>query len=901
MPMELIFHVICLVITLFVLQSYVSSGFHAREHRLLPLVLGLIALNNFYRITFYITGDVDTFRILTDLLTIQMLYLLIHYVEDFMKFQLSTKSEVVLFSSLVLFDFLMIFRAAEKATYQDAFRMALIFYVIILLSLATYVRFKNEVSAWEGHVNNMLYFCMALPGVALLFRVLTPKAEEVLIPFAFEVSCLIVYYLLMTGQLSSVTNMMQENFYNFSEIPAFIFDSKMRFRDANSRAHEMFAQTVEELECNPKAYSFYGDMLKWSREPEEEYVQEKDGSFFQCQLHPIRHGKTKQGYILVLLDVTQQKKETVLMEQLKKEAETQSVLKSRFLASVSHDLRSPLHAIIGGTDILKRQKLPKESMTILSYIHNAGNALLEQVDTILSYSKLEAGMLSLKKKEYSFYELLQEQARLCLLNLQKKDVIFTIQMKDPFPERVKGDALRVAQVFQNLLSNACKYTENGSITLSLNCEQKGEKVYFRGSVTDTGVGMNQTRIGSIFKEYVSYSEEMGVEGTGLGLSMVKQLIEMMGGEVTAESSSGKGTSIKFSFYQEAAESPVLSPMVIGQEILQEKISPEIEEMEPNWIYPEASVLVVDDMEVNRVIFQKLAAPWAFIVDTAASGEEAVERIKKRTYQLVVLDQMMPGMSGLETADKIREYSDVPLVLMTADITDQIRTEASRHGIVDFMTKPIGMQHMQEVIESRMPLSFRKKPEQNDQKDRMVQTKEQADAYVRTLESYCREVGELFYSLPEYARNDLKIFQTKVHGIKGISRQIGREPVAREAEIMEMAAKTDNRTFIEQNLRDFLGQLQEVTEEVRKESVDLKKRYHAVSKEAGKKHWGEEERRACWEALKLAFSSYDVNAIEKQIQELADHELTEEEQKRLPIVREACENLDYEIGRDACIF
>ena len=200
MPMELIFHVICLVITLFVLQSYVSSGFHAREHRLLPLVLGLIALNNFYRITFYITGDVDTFRILTDLLTIQMLYLLIHYVEDFMKFQLSTKSEVVLFSSLVLFDFLMIFRAAEKATYQDAFRMALIFYVIILLSLATYVRFKNEVSAWEGHVNNMLYFCMALPGVALLFRVLTPKAEEVLIPFAFEVSCLIVYYLLMTGQ-----------------------------------------------------------------------------------------------------------------------------------------------------------------------------------------------------------------------------------------------------------------------------------------------------------------------------------------------------------------------------------------------------------------------------------------------------------------------------------------------------------------------------------------------------------------------------------------------------------------------------------------------------------------------------------------------------------------------------
>lgn len=140
--MGLVFHLICLFFTLFVLQSYVSSGFHAREHRLLPLVLGLIALNSFYRITYYVTGEAKTLRILTDLLAIHMLYLMIHYVGDFMKFQLKLRTEVILFCSLVLFNSMLIIRAAQRETYQDAFRIALLCYTGILLGLATYVRVK---------------------------------------------------------------------------------------------------------------------------------------------------------------------------------------------------------------------------------------------------------------------------------------------------------------------------------------------------------------------------------------------------------------------------------------------------------------------------------------------------------------------------------------------------------------------------------------------------------------------------------------------------------------------------------------------------------------------------------------------------------------------------------------
>lgn len=189
---------------------------------------------------------------------------------------------------------------------------------------------------------------------------------------------------------------------------------------------------------------------------------------------------------------------------------------------------------------------------------------------------------------------------------------------------------------------------------------------------------------------------MGVEGFGLGLSIVRQLVEMMHGWVRAESDPGKGTRVSFGFYQKQVPTEISEPGNIGREILKEQNDPQVEEIQPNWIYPRARVLLVDDMEANRVIFQELAAPWKFILDLAVSGEEAVQMVKEREYQMIILDQMMPGMSGFETADQIQRYSHAPLVLMTADISDEVRSRSIRHGFTDFMPKPIRLQRMRQV-------------------------------------------------------------------------------------------------------------------------------------------------------------------------------------------------------------
>lgn len=893
--MVLFFHGVCLLITLFVLQSYVITGFHAREHRLLPLLLGLIGLYNFYRIVQDIMGVSRAVVLLIDLLIIQMVYLLFHYVMDFMRIKLNLWVEITLFISLMITNTLVILHVKMGKPYQEVFVLSVAVYVLLLLGVATYARLKTSISKMEEHVDNMLYAAIALPGMALLVCAFSRQAEAIVMPVALETTCLIVYYLMMTGQMTNITITMQENFYNTADIGCFLFDSQMHYRDANMRARELFEDVVEGLEKQPDSYFFYEEMECWGQAPEVEHECQRGEEYYKCHLQPVFYKKRLQGYILSILNITHQRQEIKLME-------NQSQLKSKFLASVSHELRSPLHAIIGGSEILLRQKgMPAEKTVLLEYIRSAGNTLLTQVNEILAYSKLEAGMLTLEEEEYDFYELLLEQARICLLNLKDKPVEFRIEMETDFPKKMIGDAKRVRQIIQNLLSNASKYTSRGSIVLSIRCstEKDSGKVCLHVCVADTGVGMSEDTAKSAFGEYVSYSDNMGIEGTGLGLSLVKQLVELMGGWIRTESKEDCGTQFSFEIKQQSVEAEQMPPMQIGSEILRTRQDITVNEVKPNYIYPKARILLVDDMEVNRVIFEELAAPWKMKIDVATCGEEAVEQVKCRDYQMIILDQMMPGMSGFETADEISKFSNAPLVLMTADISDDIRARSVKHGFIDFMAKPVRLERLRRILETCLPVSYRERPLPETDAERCIRTQREAVAYGRTLESYCREVQELQEVLEEFAKTDLGLFQTKVHGIKGISRQIGRDDMAEYAEIMEMAAKTDNRIFIERNLKKFLNLLKQTREEVAAEEKDIRKRYPASQELTVSLTVDDEERKELWEALKEGFDAYDLEQIEKNLQTLSEIDLPAEEAQRLPIVKEAYENLDYEIGSANC--
>lgn len=901
--MILFFLGVCMCITFFVLQTYITTGFHAREHRLLPLVLALVALYNFYRIVQAIMGHSRVFEALIDLLVIQMVYALFHYVMDFMHFKIKAWVEALLFFSLLLSDFMMFYDMVHDNVYQNTFLVSLLGYVLLTLGFSTYARILTPLSQIEGHVNDMLYASIALPGFALLFRVFSRSAEDIVMPIALECTCLIIYYLMMTGQLANVTIAMQEDYYNTSDIACFLFDSKMHFRDANLEAKKLFAESVQAMEEEPDNYRYYSSMLRWSTHPEDELEKQYGDLYYKCQLQPVFKDDYLRGYILCVIDITHLKQETKLMEQLKREAENQSVLKSKFLASVSHDLRSPLHAIIGGSEILLRRKnLSSESRTMLGYIRNAGNNLLEQVNTILVYSKLEAGKLILHKKEYNFYNLLKEQAHICLMNLNEKPVEFVIRVENEFPEMLIGDESCVRQVIQNLLSNATKFTDRGSVICTIRCsmEQESSIVHVHGSVEDTGIGMSAEQLEQIFGEYVSYSNDRGLEGSGLGLSLVKQMVDLMHGSICASSTEGVGTRIMFDMEQEKTSSVMLPPTNIDRELLLKKPIYAINDVKPNWVFPGARVLLVDDMEVNRLIFKKLVTPWKLTVDLAASGEEAIQAARLHEYQMIILDQMMPQKSGIETADEISGFCDVPLVLMTADISEATRAEALLHGFIEFLPKPVQLENLRTLLEGCLPVEYREMPPTDAAADLQGKDREEALAYVRTLETYCREVQELISRLDEYERTNLDMFRVKVHGIKGISRQIGQDDMGEQAEIMEMAAKTENHVFIRRNLPKFLTQLQSVHDAVEQEYQELERQYADKNKEKTERESiSPDARIQLWKNLKEAFDGYDLNKIEQFVKKLDETVLTSEESTKLGIAKDACDNLEYEDGSAAC--
>lgn len=901
--MMLFFLGVCMCITFFVLQTYITTGFHAREHRLLPLVLALVALYNFYRIVQAIMGHSRVFEALIDLLVIQMVYALFHYVMDFMHFKIKAWVEALLFFSLLLSDFMMFYDMVHDNVYQNTFLVSLLGYVLLTLGFSTYARILTPLSQIEGHVNDMLYASIALPGFALLFRVFSRSAEDIVMPIALECTCLIIYYLMMTGQLANVTIAMQEDYYNTSDIACFLFDCKMHFRDANLEAKKLFAESVQAMEEEPDNYRYYSSMLRWSTHPEDEFEKQYGDLYYKCQLQPVFKDDYLRGYILCVIDITHLKQETKLMEQLKREAENQSVLKGKFLASVSHDLRSPLHAIIGGSEILLRRKnLSSESRTMLGYIRNAGNNLLEQVNTILVYSKLEAGKLILHKKEYNFYNLLKEQAHICLMNLNEKPVEFVIRVENEFPEMLIGDESCVRQVIQNLLSNATKFTDRGSVICTIRCnmEQESSIVHVHGSVEDTGIGMSAEQLEQIFGEYVSYSNDRGLEGSGLGLSLVKQMVDLMHGSICASSTEGVGTRIMFDMEQEKTSSVMLPPTNIDRELLLKKPIYAINDVKPNWVFPGARVLLVDDMEVNRLIFKKLVTPWKLTVDLAASGEEAIQAARLHEYQMIILDQMMPQKSGIETADEISKFCDVPLVLMTADISEATRAEALLHGFIEFLPKPVQLENLRTLLEGCLPVEYRKMPPTDAAADLQGKDREEALAYVRTLETYCREVQELISRLDEYERTNLDMFRVKVHGIKGISRQIGQDDMGEQAEIMEMAAKTENHVFIRRNLPKFLTQLQSVHDAVEQEYQELDRQYADKNKEKTERESiSPDARIQLWKNLKEAFDGYDLNKIEQFVKKLDETVLPPEESTKLGIAKDACDNLEYEDGSAAC--
>ncbi|MCL2456569.1 MAG: ATP-binding protein, partial [Defluviitaleaceae bacterium] len=400
----------------------------------------------------------------------------------------------------------------------------------------------------------------------------------------------------------------------------------------------------------------------------------------------------------------------IRFDKAKDRADEGSRQKSAFLANMSHEIRTPLNAVIGLSELVLNTDdgLSQESRYRLEQINNAGETLLGTVNDILDISKIEAGKFELVPAKYDISSMINDAAAQSILHRGEKPIEFEMNISENLPTHLFGDELRIKQILSNLLSNAFKYTREGTVKLTVNSVKAGESIWLNFIVSDTGIGIKQEDMANLFNDYVQMDMEANrkVVGTGLGLSITKRLVDLMDGKIIVESEHGKGSTFTVRFVQKFE-----TDATIGAKVVESLKNFHYSEQKRRLLgsmtrisLPYARVLIVDDVETNLDVARGLMKPYNMQIDCVSSGWESVEAMHNNSvrYNAIFMDHMMPGMDGVEATRLIREIGtdyakNIPIIALTANAIVGNEEMFLQKGFQAFISKPIEIARLDAVI------------------------------------------------------------------------------------------------------------------------------------------------------------------------------------------------------------
>jgi signal transduction histidine kinase/CheY-like chemotaxis protein len=399
-----------------------------------------------------------------------------------------------------------------------------------------------------------------------------------------------------------------------------------------------------------------------------------------------------------------QKRKEIELDHALKQAEIASAAKGNFLANMSHEMRTPMNAIIGISQIELMQKdLHDHTVDALTKIQTSGDGLLCIINDILDISKIESGKLEMVSTDYELSSLINDAVQMNILRIESKPIEFKLNVSAQLYKKMFGDELRIKQIINNILSNAFKYTQAGTVSLDVSNRRDGDSIWLTFRVSDTGQGMTKENIQSLFEEYSRFNDTANrtTEGTGLGMSIANRLVSMMGGSIDVESEFGKGSTFTVTVKQ-----GYIDDEMIGEE-LSERLrtfgfSANRMQKRMDIVYSDLSygrVLIVDDVDINLIVAEGCMEPYGLTIEKAESGLEALEKVKAGTsYDIIFMDHMMPVMNGIEAAAKIRELGyTAPIVALTANAIVGSEKMFLENGFDSFISKPIDITQLDAVL------------------------------------------------------------------------------------------------------------------------------------------------------------------------------------------------------------
>lgn len=642
-----------------------------------------------------------------------------------------------------------------------------------------------------------------------------------------------------------------------------------------------------------------------------------NGGDWEIKINKIlKKNKYTMGYLVEIMDVSSRQKyidmveryNQSLEEQVLKEKESKRLIedalnkaeianksKSAFLSKMSHEIRTPLNAVLGMNEMIIRETVEDDTREYAQNIHSAGQTLLSLINDILDLSKIESGKMEIIPNEYDLNSVINDLVNIIKPKAKERHLEFNLELDNDIPHLLYGDEIRLKQIIMNILSNAVKYTKQGSVTLSVSHDVviPGREIMLKVSVKDTGIGIKKDDINKLFSPYQRIEEKKNryVEGTGLGMSITKQLLDLMDSHLDVSSIYGEGSVFSFEIKQEVRDA-----VPVG------KFADKFKKAEKakhavKFTAPEANILVVDDVETNLIVVKHLLKASKVQLDMVKSGRECLELTKEKKYDIIFLDHMMPEMDGYETLEAIKAQAGVnnntPIIVLTANVIVGAKEEYLEAGFVDYLGKPIESAKLENMLLTYIPeekiikATGEEKTSENGEIDfgNMSDARKEifekirkikgidvfegmkasgdAETYVQVTEDYYNTGDNRVGLISKYYEAmDYKNYTIQVHALKSTSRLIGYMDLSKLSEELEAAGNGNDEAVMAEKTPVLMKMYREVLAELGAIFEDT----------SDKEPIAVDDLSEAMNSMREALESFDVDTADFIVQELNKHSM-----------------------------